>query len=107
MAKVTSGFLRQMSDEKLLIPGSCISLLNCIGQGMLVYLCMHVYNCLKVIKLQTFRSYRKKSIPNDLFVTNDCRGIWNCVPCPPDRLPRKSRARSSCCQDAQRYILVK
>ena len=33
MAKVCSGYIRQVTEENLLIPGRCIHTLDCIGQG--------------------------------------------------------------------------
>jgi len=32
-ARVSSGYIRQMNEEKLLIPGKVIHLQDCIGQG--------------------------------------------------------------------------
>jgi len=32
-ARVSSGYIRQMNEEKLLIPGKIIHLQDCIGQG--------------------------------------------------------------------------
>ena len=42
MAKVSSGFLRQMSEDKLLIPSSSIKLLECVGQGKCKVCCVCV-----------------------------------------------------------------
>ena len=48
MAKVTSGYLRQMSEAKMLIPVRHICLKDCTGQGIIqrkCWLCLSFYGC--------------------------------------------------------------
>ena len=43
VARVPSAYIRQMADEKLLIPGRSLTLMDTIGQGICIQACcMHV-----------------------------------------------------------------
>lgn len=59
--KVSSGYIRQMTEENLLIPDKSLYLQDCVGQGEVYVHCTHYrYEVgLKMLYIQTFEWSRK------------------------------------------------